>query len=165
MSSKLGIDEVFTPGGVPSVTYVGRAHLKLEEQVENALKRKYSFIAIGGPTKCGKSVLCARVLRDQGTITVQGGQIASAERFWEHVAYYLNLPSTATKTRTKTWSWAGLPALEDAVVLAASLRRCTSAEAGLRDYEARRHHRANFVIRQSRRVGTMGQLTGSTSRP
>ena len=50
-------------------------------------------------------------------------------------------------------------ALEDAVVLSDSLRRCASAEAGLRDYEARRHHRANFVIRQSRRIGTMAQLT------
>jgi hypothetical protein len=33
------------------------------------------------------------------------------------------------------------------------------AEAGLRNYEARRHHRANFVIRQSPRIGTMAQLT------
>jgi len=50
-------------------------------------------------------------------------------------------------------------ALEDAVVLADSLRRCAPAEAALRDYEARRHHRANFVIGQSRRIGTMVQLT------
>jgi hypothetical protein len=108
MASKLGIDDVFTPGGVPSVTYVGRTHLNLEAQVEDALRRKYSFIAVSGPTKCGKSVLCNRVLGDQKSITVQGGQIASAEQFWEHVAYYLNLPSTATKTRTRSWSWSGL---------------------------------------------------------
>ena len=50
-------------------------------------------------------------------------------------------------------------ALEDAVVLADSLRRCAPVEAALRDYEARRHHRANFVIGQSRRIGTMVQLT------
>jgi len=49
--------------------------------------------------------------------------------------------------------------LEDAVVLADSLRRWASAEDGSRDYEARRHHRANFVIGQSRRIGTMAQLT------
>src|SRR6516162_8203008 len=49
--------------------------------------------------------------------------------------------------------------LEDAVVLADSLRRCAPVEAALRDYEARRHHRANFVIGQSRRIGTMVQLT------
>jgi hypothetical protein len=29
----------------------------------------------------------------------------------------------------------------------------------LRDYEARRHHRPNFVIGQSRRIETMAQLT------
>jgi 2-polyprenyl-6-methoxyphenol hydroxylase-like FAD-dependent oxidoreductase len=49
-------------------------------------------------------------------------------------------------------------ALEDAVVLADSLRRSSSAEAGLRDYEARRRSRANFVIGQSWRMGTVLQL-------
>jgi 2-polyprenyl-6-methoxyphenol hydroxylase-like FAD-dependent oxidoreductase len=39
--------------------------------------------------------------------------------------------------------------LEDAVVLAGSLRRSPSAEAELRGYEARRLHRANLVIDQS----------------
>ena len=29
----------------------------------------------------------------------------------------------------------------------------------MREYEARRHHRANFVIERSRRIGTMVQLT------
>jgi len=50
-------------------------------------------------------------------------------------------------------------ALEDAVVLADSLRRCASVEAGLRGYEARRRDRANFVIGQSWRIGTILQLT------
>jgi len=50
-------------------------------------------------------------------------------------------------------------ALEDAVVLANSLRRYSLTEAALRDYEARRHHRANFVVGQSRRIGTIAQLT------
>jgi 2-polyprenyl-6-methoxyphenol hydroxylase-like FAD-dependent oxidoreductase len=50
-------------------------------------------------------------------------------------------------------------ALEDAVVLADSLRRSSSPEAGLRDYEARRRSRANFVIGQSWRMGTVLQLT------
>ena len=50
-------------------------------------------------------------------------------------------------------------ALEDAVILTDSLRRCASAEGALRDYEARRRHRANFVIGQSRRIRTMVQLT------
>jgi 2-polyprenyl-6-methoxyphenol hydroxylase-like FAD-dependent oxidoreductase len=51
-------------------------------------------------------------------------------------------------------------ALEDAVVFADALHRCSaSPEAGLRDYETRRRDRANFVISQSRRLGSMLQLT------
>src|SRR5262245_43918395 len=44
-------------------------------------------------------------------------------------------------------------ALEDAIILAHSLRGMASAEAGLRAYEARRRERVNFVIDQSRQVG------------
>jgi 2-polyprenyl-6-methoxyphenol hydroxylase-like FAD-dependent oxidoreductase len=49
-------------------------------------------------------------------------------------------------------------ALEDAVVLAHSLCRFASAEAGLRGYETRRQKRANFVIGQSWRIGSVVQL-------
>ena len=49
-------------------------------------------------------------------------------------------------------------ALEDAVVLADALRRAASVEAGLRDYEARRRERANFVIAQSWRFGNLVQM-------
>ena len=50
-------------------------------------------------------------------------------------------------------------ALEDAVILAHSLRSIASAETGLRDYEARRRERANFVIDQSRQLGKALQLS------
>ena len=50
-------------------------------------------------------------------------------------------------------------ALEDAIVLADSLRQSPSPEAGLRDYEARRRSRTTFVIRQSWRMGTRLQLS------
>jgi 2-polyprenyl-6-methoxyphenol hydroxylase-like FAD-dependent oxidoreductase len=49
-------------------------------------------------------------------------------------------------------------ALEDAVVLADALRGAPLPEAGLRDYQARRRGRANFVIEQSWRLGTITQL-------
>ncbi|MGE3804844.1 MAG: FAD-dependent monooxygenase [Gemmataceae bacterium] len=49
-------------------------------------------------------------------------------------------------------------ALEDAVVLADALRRAESLEAGLRDYEARRHERTAMVIRNSRSLGRFFQV-------
>jgi 2-polyprenyl-6-methoxyphenol hydroxylase-like FAD-dependent oxidoreductase len=49
-------------------------------------------------------------------------------------------------------------ALEDAIILADSLRRSPSTEVGLREYETRRRDRANFVIKQSRRIGQVLQF-------
>ena len=49
-------------------------------------------------------------------------------------------------------------ALEDAVILADALQGAAEPETGLRDYEARRRDRANFVVVQSRRLGYVLQL-------
>ena len=45
------------------------------------------------------------------------------------------------------------------MILAHSLRRAASAEAGLRDDETRRREGANFVIGQSRQLGKLLQLS------
>jgi 2-polyprenyl-6-methoxyphenol hydroxylase-like FAD-dependent oxidoreductase len=70
----------------------------------------------------------------------------------------VTLLGDAIHATTPTLGQGACQALEDAVVLADSLRRCSSPETGLRDYEARRRRRANSVIRQSRRVGIALQL-------
>ncbi|MDQ4074879.1 MAG: FAD-dependent monooxygenase [Chloroflexota bacterium] len=51
-------------------------------------------------------------------------------------------------------------ALEDAVVLAESLSASRSAVSALRAYEARRVPRANAIVKQSRRLGQVGQWQG-----
>jgi len=48
-------------------------------------------------------------------------------------------------------------ALEDAVVLAGCLREREEILAGLRDYEIRRRPRTSAIVRESRRVGWIGQ--------
>ncbi len=103
-ASRFKVEDVFTPGGVPSVTYVSRDHLGLEVRVMSALSRRGAFIVISGPTKCGKSVLCKRVLGNTRQIVVQGGQVNSAEDFWNHVSHHLRIPSTETSTRTRSLS-------------------------------------------------------------
>ena len=80
-----------------------------------------------------------------------------ARRVWG--AGPVTLLGDAIHATTPNLGQGACQALEDAVVLADSLRRCAPVEAALRDYEVRRHHRANFVIGQSLRIGTMVQLT------
>lgn len=95
------LSDVFTPGGLPSVTYVSRDHLELETKIEDALARGFSFIVVTGPTKSGKTVLCKRVLKNQKVVTVEGGRIRSEADFWLHIAASVNLPVEKTLTSTE----------------------------------------------------------------
>lgn len=85
------LKEVFAPGGMPSVTYVGREHLALEAKIERAVARGFSFNVVTGPTKSGKSVLCHRVLDKQKLVTMEGGQVANADEFWSQLAHRLRV--------------------------------------------------------------------------
>lgn len=100
--AKLQLKDVFTPGGLPSVTYVGREHLELEKKIANARAKGYAFNVVTGPTKSGKSVLCHKVLSDRKLVVVEGGQIKTENDFWDHVAFQLNIAATATKGRSDT---------------------------------------------------------------
>jgi hypothetical protein len=92
------VDDVFTPGGEPSVTYVDREQLGLEKKIRSALQRRHSFIVVSGPTKCGKSVLCKRVLGNQPVVKVDGGMVTSVNEFWNLISHQLRLPTSATTT-------------------------------------------------------------------
>lgn len=70
----------------------------------------------------------------------------------------VTLLGDAAHAMTPNFGQGACQALEDAVVLADALRRPGSADAALRDYEARRQQRANFVVAQSRRFGAILQL-------
>jgi 2-polyprenyl-6-methoxyphenol hydroxylase-like FAD-dependent oxidoreductase len=80
-----------------------------------------------------------------------------ARRIWG--AGRVTLLGDAIHATTPNLGQGACQAVEDAVVLADSLRRCSSPEVGLRNYEARRRRRANYLIRQSRRVGIALQLS------
>jgi hypothetical protein len=104
MDRPIQLREVFTPGGLPSVTYVSREHLKLEQALSEGLARGFSFIVVTGPTKSGKSVLSRRVLGNEKLVAVEGGQVRSESDFWDHVAYHLNIASAVSKSRGGTVS-------------------------------------------------------------
>lgn len=74
---------VFVPGGRPTVTYVPRSGLTLEEQLKNYLRDRYKILSVSGPTKCGKTVLLKSHLDDARWFS--GGAIESDEGFWSAV--------------------------------------------------------------------------------
>lgn len=102
MPSPLKLKDVFTPGGLPSITYVSRDRLQLEKKVEDAVARGYAFNVITGPTKSGKSVLCKHVLRESRIVAIEGGQVRTEEAFWGQIAHRLQLPTSAAISRQGT---------------------------------------------------------------
>lgn len=71
---------------------------------------------------------------------------------------HVTLLGDAIHATTPNLGQGACQALEDAVVLADSLRRANTAEAGLRDYEQRRRERTAMVTRQSWSLGKVFQL-------
>ena len=88
--------DVFTPGGMPSVTYVNRENLGLERKLREALDRGHSIITVSGPTKSGKTVLCRTVIPIDTSVWVEGGRIKSEEDFWNFLADMLEVASNTT---------------------------------------------------------------------
>jgi AAA domain len=95
---KLTRDSVFVAGGQPSVTYIEREQLHIERDLARALAAPNQIVSLSGPTKCGKTVLCRRMLDERQYLWIDGGQIVSAEKLWEKSCYELNYPSEITKT-------------------------------------------------------------------
>jgi hypothetical protein len=77
------IGEVFVPGGVPSVTYVPRASLRLESLVGDWMTERGRILSVSGPTKSGKTVLVRKAVPER--IEVSGGDIDRIETFWAEI--------------------------------------------------------------------------------
>lgn len=76
------VSDVFTPGALPSVTYYERSGLGLEERLFDALCTKGFISVVSGPSKCGKTVLCERVIGKDKMLLVTGAGVTSIDAFW-----------------------------------------------------------------------------------
>jgi hypothetical protein len=90
-------DSVFVAGGQPSITYVDRAHLKIEDNLAQALKVPNQIVSVAGPTKSGKTVLCRAILSKAQHVWIEGGQIETAAQIWDKTCYVLNYPVEIAK--------------------------------------------------------------------
>jgi 2-polyprenyl-6-methoxyphenol hydroxylase-like FAD-dependent oxidoreductase len=72
----------------------------------------------------------------------------------------VTLLGDAAHPMTPDLSQGAAQALEDAVVLAASLRDVEDSEVGLRAYEALRQRRTKPIVKRSRAAGRLAQSSG-----
>lgn len=89
--------EIFTPNGVPSVTYVSRSTLGLEKRLRDAFLVPNMVVSISGPSKSGKTVLVNKVVAEEHLITVSGASITSPEKLWDSVLDWMGAPSQVMK--------------------------------------------------------------------
>ena len=57
------LNEVFVPGGQPTITFVERSENAILKRVEKAIKMPSRLVSISGPSKVGKTVLCRKALQ------------------------------------------------------------------------------------------------------
>jgi hypothetical protein len=93
-------NEVFTPGSLPTYTYYERPKLDLEQQLLSAVETKGIIASVSGPSKSGKTVLCANVIGKSPMVMVTGGGVASETACWNKVRTRLGLPTTPSSTTT-----------------------------------------------------------------
>ena len=91
------VEEVFTPNGIPTVTYVYRRDHDLENQLLQGLRTPGRIISLSGPSKSGKTVLIKRHIKEELLISVSGGAINSSERLWERVLNLLGAPQSVAR--------------------------------------------------------------------
>ena len=94
--------DVFTPTGVPTITYVERGERNLEAQLRNAIKTPGMIASLSGPSKSGKTVLIRKVIDQDNLITVSGAAIVSADNLWDRVLNWMEAPSQTTVSTSHT---------------------------------------------------------------
>lgn len=93
--------DVFVPGGMPSYTYQDRKSLGLEEKLQSALFRLKKFVAVAGPTKCGKTVLVRKMVPPETSLWLEGAHLHDVEDFWNAVLAGLAVASPSSHTQSK----------------------------------------------------------------
>lgn len=97
-SGRTTVGQVFVAGGLPTVTYVRRAELGLEERVRAYLDERHRILSLSGPTKSGKTVLLRAILQGSDALWLSGGQIATLEDFWSNLYDQMNVGATTAST-------------------------------------------------------------------
>jgi len=99
---RVALDEVFVPGGLPSITYVPREERKLEDELRSAIFRPHEIILLLGATKSGKTVLTQTVIPQERLVLVEGTRVDTrVERFWSQAASQLGLGTKTIESDTR----------------------------------------------------------------
>jgi hypothetical protein len=83
--------DIFVPGGFPRHTYNPRETLKLEARLQECTENLCKLVTVTGHTKSGKTVLCRKILPQEGSIWIDGGAVSEERDFWDSVVAEMDL--------------------------------------------------------------------------
>jgi hypothetical protein len=86
--------EVFTPGKLPEITYVGDHLEERAKFLADALDTGAAVISLSGPSKSGKTVFIERNIGKDRLIQVTGAGVTDANRLWDRVFDIVGTPIT-----------------------------------------------------------------------
>jgi hypothetical protein len=84
--------QVFTPTGLPGVTYVDDHLLDRSRQLADALETGATAISLSGPSKSGKTTFIEKELGKDRLVQVTGAGILSAKQLWDRVFDIIGTP-------------------------------------------------------------------------
>ena len=93
---KYKLNNVFVPGGQPTVTFVERSQLGVIEALKRAISSPNCIVSVTGATKSGKTVLVRNVLAQRQYVLVEGGQCKTQQAVFDRIASELNVPVEET---------------------------------------------------------------------
>ncbi len=108
------VNDIFTPGKLPTWTYVDD-HLKGKgQQLLDALEDGSTLVSISGPSKSGKTVFVEHLIGKNNLIQVTGAGIHSTADLWLKVFHLIgtSIPSTITTESSKSGTIASTGGLE-----------------------------------------------------
>ncbi|KGV60352.1 hypothetical protein [Burkholderia pseudomallei] len=89
--------EVFTPGQMPTITFV-RDHLERREQTFKDAREQHLLVTISGPSKSGKTVFVRNVVGADNLVSITGAGVQTPEQLWLKVFHQIGttIPSTSS---------------------------------------------------------------------
>lgn len=93
------ITDVFTPTAFPKHTYVERSG-EYEERLEQEIETPGRIVHLSGPSKCGKTVLCKKIIGNK-MLNISGSSIKSSADLWNSLINKLRLPESKSESTDK----------------------------------------------------------------
>jgi hypothetical protein len=91
-------NDVFVPGGMPTLTYVPRAEHKLEARLAEAKDNLCKLVTVTGSTKSGKTVLTNKVFPRSSSVWIDGGTVKEEDDLWNFILDAIGGHSEETAT-------------------------------------------------------------------